>query len=54
MDDQPSTATQIAERRQQLERYRTAYFETYGHAIDPGRHEAGDRVLANLRAGGTS
>jgi hypothetical protein len=49
VDDHPSRAQLITERLEQLARYRAVYAETYGHQIDPTRHEAQDERLAELR-----
>lgn len=51
MDDlAPSTAQLVADRREQLRKYRAVFAETYGYAIDPDQHEAQDGRLRELLA----
>lgn len=54
MDDTASTAQLVADRREQLRKYRAVFAETYGYAIDPAQHEAQDGRLRELLEGARS
>lgn len=48
MDDTATITQRVADRREQLRKYRAVFAETYGHAIDPDQHEATDGLLRTL------